>query len=824
LTNHPGQRFLMDLQANFSARGIKNSSRLLTGLIDRLFSRKSQPATPLIESLEQRQMLYDGTATSFVITTQSGVTVDKNTVIMAGDTLIAKLVGTAQMDAFSFSSASLDTQELSSPPVSYLYNFELDPVTLPLQVDIPFTAIAGSNNYYFQMSQSASSFSDGQRFNDTNLEDNSLSYPEFYVRSTDVKTDSVVLVNALGALVTDPAPGDTVYAKATISWQDVDLGTVIRNEFTGNGLGAGLHFEDMTLATASGSATVVSSAYVVAAGGNTLTFEADSLHNLRESDETNNTFSDAGLTIIASGVTDGGDGWNMIFSEPIDLASFTWESFSVTQKGGSNIITASSKIAIKTVSDSFYTVYGINPPIGQYTYSITPAGVKSQGLFKDALTNSMSDEFEILPVMASLPVLAATNPGPYQAAYTSSLTPTVVGTAVYGTKISIFDDSFNFLGTTTADSTGHYAVTLSKLSAGDHTISVGTYFGNVLNIDPSTVTFHIAADLAKALQITQFPTPLAAPVTAIGLQFNKALDLNTFTWEDLDIRNGSGGNLSNPGITIERTSPTSLWYRITLPAVTTASGGTYTVQVESSGINTADNRPVSDDISTTFTRTANKFLQITQFPTPYSKPVTSIGFQVSAALDLTSLDWSDIQLTRDGGPDLSDSGITIERTSPTSLWYRINIPGSLNLAGGDYTLTIKKDSILDFRGANLDNDISTYWNRPSGKFLQITQFPLGPRGLVTLVGFQSSIELNLATLDWNDIILSDLLGIGGNISQPTIIIERPSPTSLWYRIKLPPSMTAPPGLYTLRVVASGVEDINGNPMTQDAFTFWLNAP
>jgi hypothetical protein len=515
---------------------------------------------------------------------------------------------------------------------------------------------------------------------------------------------------------------------------------------------------------------------------------------------------------------------DLFFSEPIDTHSFDWNSVTLTRDGGANLIDATTgaglTLTLVSASTNRYRISGLadlTKYVGNYVLTLVDGAVSDPA--GNPLGAGGDIGWQMRASVPSVPVLGPTNAGPFEAGYTSTTNPTVVGTATPGSTVELYDQLDNLLGTALTDGSGAYSLTLGTLALGDYQIKArATGPTGYTTTYSSLGTFHVAANFVTPLQITQFPTVLNSPVTAVGLKFSGLLNLASFTWQDLDIRlNGSGPNLATSAITIDQTAPGSLWYRINLPASMTTSSGTYTLQVNRAGVLATDGKPLYNNISTTWTRKYN-FVQINQFPTPITTSMTLVGFQSSVELDLATLSYEDIEIKLDGGPDLSMSGITIQRVSPTSLWYRINLPPSLTVPSGQYTIKVKGAAVLDKYGSSMGGDISTSWTR-NYPFLQINPFPTPINISMNMVGFQSSVELNLASLTYASMRLT--LNDGPDLSLPSITVERVIPTANWYRFKLPPSMTLANGTYKFTVIAANVQDIYGHTMHADIQTSWI---
>ncbi|MBE9257518.1 putative Ig domain-containing protein [Dolichospermum sp. LEGE 00246] len=89
-----------------------------------------------------------------------------------------------------------------------------------------------------------------------------------------------------------------------------------------------------------------------------------------------------------------------------------------------------------------------------------------------------------------------------------------------------------------------------------------------------------------------------------------------------------------------------------------------------------------------------KFTNIPQ--TPVTNPINAIEVEFSEIINLSTFDYQDITLTRDGGSNLITNAVTIEYLSGNT--YRINGLGSLTQALGNYTLQINTTGLQDQAG------------------------------------------------------------------------------------------------------------------------------
>jgi hypothetical protein len=815
-----------------SAKGL-SLQKALRAVANRFIPSTTDHATPAtpFEPLEQRQLMYDAVANSITLLDQYLNPIDANHQVFAGDPLFVVVNSSYTLDQQSVATGDIWHSDQYVDSLFYP-NYGTSTVVLKNQewTSSINEAWGGLNTFRVDLATDtipSNFFEPIGSFHDLSPGNNSLSV-SFTTRTTDLSVSSIRIVDADNVPVTEGVAGQTVYLRATLARQDVVSATTVKNAFTL--IGDSTQHLSASISTGDGTQSIKSEAFTLKGGKNTFAISVDSSDSLREIDTENNLGSISInavdlLTITGSSgpapTTDAPVGSiEVTFSQAIDRVSFNWNSLTLTRDGGANLITGTSDLLLSLVSGSTYRISGFEPltsRIGDYHLTLLEAGVSDET--GTPLTGSLDFSWTMHAATPSAPVLGPSNNGPYAAGYTSTTTPTVVGTATPGSTVELYDQLDNLLDSILVDDSGTYAYTYGTLALGAYQVKArATEPGGYTSASSALSTFNVtkASDHAKALFITQFPAPKTSPVIAVGVQLSTTIDPATFTWEDLDIRlNGSGPNLTNSSINIERANPASLWYRIDLPPLLTADTGVYTFTVKFSGVTASNGKPLFNDLTTTFRR-AESLHQITLFPSPVTTPVQSIGFQTSKPIDLSTLDWHDISLSLDGGPDISMSGITIHRVSPTSTWYRINLPASLTVKSGTYTLTVKASGIFDTRGMPFGQDISTTWVRQN-TFVQINQFPTPVSSPMTLVGFQSSAELSLASLT----ALSLQLTLNGNpLSTSGITFERVSPTSLWYRIKFPPSRTLANGTYQLKVLGAQVLDVHGNPMGNDIQTTW----
>ncbi|MFM6276925.1 MAG: Ig-like domain-containing protein, partial [Dolichospermum sp.] len=81
---------------------------------------------------------------------------------------------------------------------------------------------------------------------------------------------------------------------------------------------------------------------------------------------------------------------------------------------------------------------------------------------------------------------------------------------------------------------------------------------------------------------------------------------------------------------------------------------------------------------------------------PRNQPVSNLNVIFSEKIDLSTFNWQDITLTRNGGTNLINNTVIISAINDTT--YRINGLSGLTATDGTYTLTVNDSGIQDLSG------------------------------------------------------------------------------------------------------------------------------
>lgn len=199
------------------------------------------------------------------------------------------------------------------------------------------------------------------------------------------------------------------------------------------------------------------------------------------------------------------------------------------------------------------------------------------------------------------------------------------------------------------------------------------------------------------------PDPRSTPVNAIAIDFSEAIKGNTFDYTDITLTLNGGTNLITPAVTVTSLSPTR--YQITGLNTLTNLDGEYNLTVNAQGIQDLTGKVGTGSLTETWIKTATGSADTTPpsvtdiidlLADPRNTSVSSLDVTFSEPIDLSTFNWQDITLTRNGGSNLVTNAVTISSVNNTT--YRLNGLSSLTTAEGNYTLTLNGSGIQDLSG------------------------------------------------------------------------------------------------------------------------------
>jgi hypothetical protein len=179
--------------------------------------------------------------------------------------------------------------------------------------------------------------------------------------------------------------------------------------------------------------------------------------------------------------------------------------------------------------------------------------------------------------------------------------------------------------------------------------------------------------------------------------FSKAIDPATFDDQALSLTLDGGPNLITSAVTV--TALSSNTFTLGGLGPLTGAPGQYVLSVNAAAVKDPDGTPGLGAKSNVWTMitTGPVITALQQLATnPRNIVVPSLDVTFSEPIDPATLDYHDVTLTRDGGPNLVDSTVTVTPSSGTT--YRI---GNLNWAqgyAGTYSFTVDAAGVVDLAG------------------------------------------------------------------------------------------------------------------------------
>jgi hypothetical protein len=189
-------------------------------------------------------------------------------------------------------------------------------------------------------------------------------------------------------------------------------------------------------------------------------------------------------------------------------------------------------------------------------------------------------------------------------------------------------------------------------------------------------------------------------------------------------------------------------------------------------------------------------------PALQTAAVTNVDVVFSETIDLLTFDRNDLVLTRNGGPNLIDNGVTV--TGVGTNVYRISGLAPLTSADGNYQLTVAGADVQDYGGNPVATDGMLAWAKGVNVpvVVSITKPLPDPRntGVTNLeVAFTKAVDA--ATFALDDLILTR--DGGANLITPGVSIAPLTPTS--FRLGGLEPITGSEGHYAFTVLGSGVQ-------------------
>ena len=290
---------------------------------------------------------------------------------------------------------------------------------------------------------------------------------------------------------------------------------------------------------------------------------------------------------------------SIVFSEPIDTASFSSSALTLTRNGGANLVTGGSGISLALLNGSTYAILGLASVTGaDGNYQLTFDASAINDLFGNPAGNvSASISWAKGNVPAVVQSIAPISPNPRKAPVATaavtfskainpatfgyqalSLTldggPNLVNSSVSVTQQSPTDFVINGLGALTG-AEGSYALTVNAAMVQDAGAAAGYGSQSV------AWTMITTGPTIAALQPIA-TNPRNIVVRSLQVTFSEPIDASTFVYTNLTLTRDGGANLITSSVGASQVNPTT--YEITNINWVQGYAGTYTFTVNAAGI------------------------------------------------------------------------------------------------------------------------------------------------------------------------------------------------------------------------------------------------
>lgn len=210
-------------------------------------------------------------------------------------------------------------------------------------------------------------------------------------------------------------------------------------------------------------------------------------------------------------------------------------------------------------------------------------------------------------------------------------------------------------------------------------------------------------------------------------------------------------------------------------------------------------------------------LQVTIPPVPAltNGSLDALDAVFSKAINASTFDYTDLNLSRNGSPIALDAGVTTTQISGNA--YRVLGLGTFTAARGGYVLTVNASGILDDLGYPGSGSASAVWSNAPLAVTEVATPTLTNTPVATIdVTFSGGIDPS--TFTYHDLTLTR--------NGAALMLDASITTSLvsgdTYRIAGLGALTAAEGTYVISVNASNIVDTFGNSGSGSRSGTWTN--
>jgi Bacterial Ig-like domain/FG-GAP-like repeat/Bacterial Ig domain len=496
---------------------------------------------------------------------------------------------------------------------------------------------------------------------------------------------------------------------------------------------------------------------------------------------------------------------DVVFSEPIDLSTFTSADVALTRDG--NAIDLTGALTTTFVSGSTYRISGLGAfTSAEGSYTLTANGGVIQDLAGNLGSGSVSDTWLVDTTAPAAPAVTGitTDTGASSSdGITNDQTLLISGTADPGTTVTVFRGIFQ-IGTTTTNSSGLWTFdnTATTLSAGSYVYKARAT-DPAGNVSPDSPNFNVVIDR------TAPATPAVSGVTSdTGASATDGITNDQTLFISGTAEAGSTvtvfRNSSQVGTTIA--SAGGAW---TFDYTgTTLSAGTYVFMVRATDV--AGNSSTASPNFTVVVDTSIPASAITAIATDTGVSATD-GITSDATMVISGTAEANSIVTV--VQDATAIGTTVATAAGT---WSFDYTG-MTLANGTYAFQVRASDLAGNAGP--DSSVKTVVVDTVGPQVDnVVDVSPDPRVTsVSTVDITFSERIDPTTFTFADVSLTR---DGNPVTLSTVV------TTAWvsgttFRIGGLDSFTAPAGTYVLSVSAAALKDLAGNLGTGSASDSWV---
>jgi hypothetical protein len=322
------------------------------------------------------------------------------------------------------------------------------------------------------------------------------------------------------------------------------------------------------------------------------------------------------------------------------------------------------------------------------------------------------------------------------------------GTSISLTFISNTTYSISGLAPFTA-ADGNYQLTLNGSGLYD-------LWGNSAG-DISALTQWSKGNAAVVVQSISsvVPNPRNFPVDNVTVNFSKPINPSTFSYRGLSLTLNGGPNLITSAVTVTQQSANA--FAIDGLGPITGGQGNYLLKVHADSVQDSGGAPGfgSSSVNWRTITTGPAITELEQITTnPRNIVVRTLNVRFSEPIDTSTFDYRDITLTRDGGPNLITSDVTVTELDATS--FQIGNISWVQGYAGNYSLTANATGLNDLAGNSGAGSTNASWQMILGA-------PAAPANL--------SIAADLGISPVDGLTSTNTVTLRGVLATPDLVVR-----------------------------------------------------